>query len=366
MKNSVIILVAIFCFEFVSFAQDASSFFPNAAGVKWDFKVIPLDSLNNEINNLSYSRTDSFAVTQNYKDKLANLIVSKVSDNSGTVSLPLYDSTFISFDGNEAYSYFKPLNLDSIIHKLLFTNSSKNSLAKKMQINSAEGWHAYYKFNQAAYLPYQVLSMDTAINLDSTSVTIRYQIKAARLPDETLQFSSGSLNCKKFVFENIFSYLLTPSFAVPLFTVNDTMWIAAGQWVVKEIIPTTKLDLSILNLGIHYLPGSKQELVSPVTSTVKENQVNVSDFKLYQNYPNPFNPTTMIKYSLPFSSEVQLAIYDLLGNEIVTLVNKYQSAGNYEVEFNPSMIQSGISSGMYFYRLKTGNSTRTKKLIYLK
>ncbi len=92
----------------------------------------------------------------------------------------------------------------------------------------------------------------------------------------------------------------------------------------------------------------------------------VNDFKLYQNYPNPFNPSTIIKYSIPENSNVSLTIYDLLGNEVTTLINKEQNAGNYEVIFNPSLINDGISTGVYFYTLRTGTATITKKLIYLK
>ncbi len=366
MKSISIILIIFIYFVFNSFGQDAASFFPKQAGVTWNFKIIPLDSSNNEINNLSYFKSDSFAAVQNYKGKLANIIVSRIADSSGVPLVPYSDSTFISLDGNEAYSYFKPLNLDSILNNLINPAGVPTNIPKPMNTASAEGWHSYYKFNQAPYLSYQVLTMDTTIDFDSASVTIRYEVKATRLPDEKIQLPSGQVTCKKFNFENIFSYLLTPTFAVPLFSVNDTTWIASDNWVIKEIIPSTKLDLSILNLGIHYLPGTKQVLVSPITLGIQENQVIISDFKLYQNYPNPFNPATKIDYSLPFSSDVKLTIYDILGNEIITLVNSFQNAGSYEIEFNPSTLQKRISSGIYFYRLKSGNSIQTKKLIYMK
>ena len=83
-------------------------------------------------------------------------------------------------------------------------------------------------------------------------------------------------------------------------------------------------------------------------------------FELQQNYPNPFNPSTTIKYSIPFvetrrgvSSHVTLKIYDILGREVTTLVNKEQKSGNYEVQFDASRLTSGI----YFYKLNSGTST---------
>ena len=87
-----------------------------------------------------------------------------------------------------------------------------------------------------------------------------------------------------------------------------------------------------------------------------------TEYILYNNYPNPFNPTTTIKYSLKKSSDVKLFIYDILGREIKRLVNKVQSAGTYNVIFNAA----NYASGVYFYRLQTGNFTITKKLILLK
>ncbi|MBE2225896.1 MAG: T9SS type A sorting domain-containing protein [Ignavibacteria bacterium] len=85
-------------------------------------------------------------------------------------------------------------------------------------------------------------------------------------------------------------------------------------------------------------------------------------FELAQNYPNPFNPVTSIRYSVPRQSFVLIRIYDLLGREVKTLVNEMRSTGNYEVEFNAS----NLASGIYFYRMESGDFTDVKKLVLLK
>ncbi|MDP2364650.1 MAG: endonuclease, partial [Ignavibacteria bacterium] len=134
-----------------------------------------------------------------------------------------------------------------------------------------------------------------------------------------------------------------------------------------------------------------------ITGIGKDNTVNVEDepvtplaFILEQNYPNPFNPSTKISWQSPVSSHQSLKIYDVLGNEVVTLVNEFRLAGNYEVEFSAiggsassgnvahsaaadlRAIASGISatggytSGVYFYRLQIGNFAETKKMVLLK
>ena len=87
-----------------------------------------------------------------------------------------------------------------------------------------------------------------------------------------------------------------------------------------------------------------------------------TEFNLSQNYPNPFNPSTTINFSVPKSEFVTLKLYDVLGNEIMTLDSGEKSVGNYEVTFNASSLPSGI----YFYKLQAGNSIETKKMVLMK
>ena len=85
-------------------------------------------------------------------------------------------------------------------------------------------------------------------------------------------------------------------------------------------------------------------------------------FELSQNYPNPFNPNTRIQYAITSNQFVSLKVYDILGNEVETLVNENKPTGNYEINFNASELASGI----YFYKIQAGNFIKTKKMILLK
>jgi len=85
-------------------------------------------------------------------------------------------------------------------------------------------------------------------------------------------------------------------------------------------------------------------------------------FALQQNYPNPFNPATTISYSLPIKSQVELAIYNALGESVMQLVNEEKPAGSYRVEFDAANLPSGV----YFYQLKTKGYLETKKMILMK
>jgi photosystem II stability/assembly factor-like uncharacterized protein len=100
----------------------------------------------------------------------------------------------------------------------------------------------------------------------------------------------------------------------------------------------------------------------PLVSVDDEKSAALTQYKLHQNYPNPFNPTTKISWQSPVSSHQSLKVYDVLGNEIATLVDEYKPAGNYEVDFN----QMNISSGIYFYKLSAGSFSETKKMILMK
>ncbi|NNG26411.1 MAG: T9SS type A sorting domain-containing protein [Ignavibacteriaceae bacterium] len=100
--------------------------------------------------------------------------------------------------------------------------------------------------------------------------------------------------------------------------------------------------------------------------SVEDEITKIYSYSLSQNYPNPFNPSTNIKYQIFEAGLVSLKIYDVLGNEIVTLVDEEKPAGLYEVNFNSGSIHQNISSGIYFYQLKAGNFIQTKKMLLIK
>jgi hypothetical protein len=85
-------------------------------------------------------------------------------------------------------------------------------------------------------------------------------------------------------------------------------------------------------------------------------------FTLEQNFPNPFNPSTMINYQLPMTNEVDLSIYNLLGQKVATLVSEKQQAGHHQVEWDAS----GFASGVYYYRIQAGEFVDVKKMILLR
>jgi len=117
-----------------------------------------------------------------------------------------------------------------------------------------------------------------------------------------------------------------------------------------------------LEIGLVSNPNNRQTVNFVATtdpSVGVENENSPGDYFLEQNYPNPFNPSTKINYGLKEAGHVTLKIYNILGVEVVSLIDKYQTAGNYEINFPAGK----LSSGIYIYRLVTNNFVQTRKMI---
>uniref|UniRef100_A0A832G2E7 T9SS type A sorting domain-containing protein n=1 Tax=Ignavibacterium album TaxID=591197 RepID=A0A832G2E7_9BACT len=124
----------------------------------------------------------------------------------------------------------------------------------------------------------------------------------------------------------------------------------ADMFQILYCTPLTKQQMAKIGMDTTLVS------VEPINSNIP------SSFELEQNYPNPFNPSTTIRYSIPKSSYVELKVYDGLGNLVQSLVSEYLNAGTYESTFNGA----SLSSGVYYYQIKAGEFTATKKLVLMK
>jgi photosystem II stability/assembly factor-like uncharacterized protein len=151
---------------------------------------------------------------------------------------------------------------------------------------------------------------------------------------------------------------------------------AGGNWQSQQSGTMLKLNkVHFLDLDFGFAVGENGIVLrsttggEPVTK-VDETTLTVNEFKLEQNYPNPFNPSTIISWQSPVGSWQTLKVYDILGNEIITLVNKELPAGKYEVELNAEKLASrsgsALTSGIYFYQLTSDNYSSAKKMILLR
>lgn len=159
--------------------------------------------------------------------------------------------------------------------------------------------------------------------------------------------------------------------------VSDISYVASGgPFTINsgktQDIAFTIAAASTLDELRNAIRRSREKYLS-IPTGVKESAVIIpSEIVLYQNYPNPFNPETVIRYQLPKSGFVTLKVYDILGNEVATLVNEYQNAGSYNSLFSVHQVNGGqsgnsqLSSGVYCYKLSVGNNFKSGKMILIK
>jgi hypothetical protein len=150
-----------------------------------------------------------------------------------------------------------------------------------------------------------------------------------------------------------------------------------SNWVKEEISLSSYTSSQVkIQFQLKTDPGVTRDgwylddigiFIYSIPTEISNEDVGLYQFDLKQNYPNPFNPTTTIKYSVPSNGKnkmanVVLKVFDVLGNEIATLINEEKPAGNYEVGFDAA----GLTSGIYFYKLQSGSFVDTKKMLLLK
>jgi len=137
----------------------------------------------------------------------------------------------------------------------------------------------------------------------------------------------------------------------------------------KEILILSRVGQSIIGTSSNTMLKVNSGIASVWDNLLKlekfnneSEQIVIKEFRLYQNFPNPFNPTTIMKFEIPLDSYVTLRVYDILGNEITTLINEEKTTGAYEVNFDAR----SFSSGIYFYTISAGSFRTTKKMLLVK
>jgi hypothetical protein len=149
-------------------------------------------------------------------------------------------------------------------------------------------------------------------------------------------------------------------------TIVDSFYSTTGgyRWTLPDSIPSGtdyKIKISSIDNSIEDMSENNFTIINTSTDVERTNAL-ITDFKLGQNYPNPFNPITNIEFNVADFGLVSLKVYNVLGKEITTLVNEEKPAGSYVVSFDASNFPSGV----YFYTLKAGSFSQTRKMLLLK
>lgn len=146
-------------------------------------------------------------------------------------------------------------------------------------------------------------------------------------------------------------------------TKNGSSWQKIGTYIFKSDSTSFIKISDAAKIGTYVTADAIKVISSESPTSVTDFSGNPESFILHQNYPNPFNPSTNINYSIPEAAWISLKVFDLTGKEITTLVDEFQSAGDYSLSLT---LNNSLSSGVYFYRLTSGSFSQTKKMIYIK
>jgi photosystem II stability/assembly factor-like uncharacterized protein len=178
--------------------------------------------------------------------------------------------------------------------------------------------------------------------------------------DNGLTFSQiGNMDITAIAFHGNYIYTCGPYGILYVTSNNGLTWstIDTGSYSIHDIIIQNDDIILFGDPGIFSTPISNL-----ILTAIRNQNLIPLDYSLKQNYPNPFNPTTKIEFDLPLTSVISLEIFDILGRKVTTLINGEKVAGKYNVTFNAS----SLSSGFYFYTLRTKDFIQTKKMILIK
>jgi len=266
------------------------------------------------------------------------------------------------------------IRIGTIINNLIKNNGDGISYHKNVQLNNylmIKNNEIYGNDNGISYIITSPEYLDSIIISGNTfhnnfsGIYYNYPVPTQKSFNKTDSISSYLIDAKW----NWWGTTLEDSIANSIFDHNDmgdnSAVVDFSEWLLEQQQTNSQPD----TIGIHYnnfINNTNFNVFAtiPVVSAIEKGELKKIDesFYLYQNYPNPFNPSTTITYQLPKNGNVTLKIFDILGNEVKTLVNEQKEMGRYTVHFDAS----SLASGMYIYRLRANDYTSTKKMLLLK
>ena len=237
----------------------------------------------------------------------------------GTEFVDLFESGGKNLDSTWGFSTYRP-TWEKPIHQLLVDNNATIYF---------HGHDHFYDKQDKDGIVYQEVPQPSNRNIKNTSAASYGYVDGVILPGR--------------------GYLLL--------TITDT---SAQVQYIKTLLPSEETATTHNKDIAHQYTIVK----SNSTTSAYEYSPAANTFSLNQNFPNPFNPETSITYAIPVSGDVQLKVFDIMGREVQSLVSEYQSAGTYKVTFNAQKLS--VTSGVYYYRISTGNYSQCKKMILMK
>jgi Secretion system C-terminal sorting domain len=260
LKQLFIFVLLIISFSFSNYPQNASDYFPSTPGYKWFYKTIPYDSLNREIDSLSFVSIDSFTVNQIYADKPAKVQLNKMGTKETILKSSYLDTNYISLESTNIWNYISSIpGIDTLGIGFL---------------KSLKGWYSVYRLSQTINSSYTIYTKDTIVNYSGVNTTITEAVNAKRLADQTAHTAIGNFLCKKFVLTSSIKAKVS-FFTFSIVTINDTVYLAPGNYIVSDIRPSANVDLSTFGQGAFFVPGHRMDILAP-PAVLNVNHENIS------------------------------------------------------------------------------------------
>ncbi|MCW8803360.1 MAG: T9SS type A sorting domain-containing protein [Ignavibacteriaceae bacterium] len=289
--------------------------------------------------------------------------VTQVSVNiDGTVYAIIAHKLFKSTDNGDDWFHIQVSSINEFIQRILFNNIGyiyiQNSLGYFRSSDNGGSWVQLTSIPEGL----EIFGITKSDDMFATASDSGYYLSTNYGDTWNYIFKGNGQLVRSFASNDIgYLFILVPSLGILRSTDNGYSWSE-----INSGLEGISLSCLIISDDDYLLVGTGWKGV--YRSVNKTTSVEISfaeipsSFFLEQNYPNPFNPITKIRYQVSQNANVSLKVFDVIGNEIKTLIEKEQSAGVYEIEFQVSE----LSSGIYFYQLKAGEFIETRKMILLK
>jgi photosystem II stability/assembly factor-like uncharacterized protein len=326
--------------EPMTIANNKHLFFSSDSGINWsplDHPYVRINKILVTSQNIVFTATAGGGVYRSINNGLTWEQKNSGLTGSHIKSIAL-NSNYEIFAGTDYYGICKSTNNGNIWQQIGLPDYSINDI----EINSVgEIYVSTYKHYQ---------TFEIYKSTDDGVTWAKFNSGIPNVPVSTLTKNDN---------DDIFAG--TESDGVYILKKDSIIWSPANSGLTNLTISDLLIDLD----GFVYAGTNGSGVFISYNSTTglqEETNIVPTSEALLSNYPNPFNPLTIIGFRLSRASNITLKIFDLLGNEISTLIDEYRIAGTHEFEFNAS----GLTSGVYFYQLKAGDYADTKKMILLK
>jgi hypothetical protein len=352
--------------------------------------------------NILFVQNDSILVYTKTDTSVLTYIIFQANDSTKysaptgiTYEGELYAVAVEGVNDNTLRLVYKTRHFDS-------TNWSEKYVAfEGDSVQNPKFVDAYYPYSPNVYLNFDIIKngkkrsvLLSPNNFGDSNPPLIYVVEDSTVESSEFDSFSYYIVTDQVGFQSVYPYAYRINYLDSTFIIagSENYWyeyniLTAVQSAEVAIGPLSFKEFGIVSYTIWEDSNNSQINLFglkryDILSDVNDETLIVTEFKLEQNYPNPFNPSTKIKFTIPSVETTRrvvfttLKVYDILGNEIATLVNEEKPAGQYEVEFNTGSHsgegrnlpagKQGLVSGIYFYQLKSGSFVETKKMLLIK